>query len=69
MLAAGCQQRRVLPEELRAVLDVLPRAPRRRLIGQAVSDIAGGAQALSEIDSCGCAADTAYPPRPPGTSG
>ncbi|WP_285794499.1 hypothetical protein [Micromonospora sp. NBRC 107095] len=50
VLAAGCQQRRVLPEELRAVLDVLPRVPRRHLIGQTVGDIAGGAQALSEID-------------------
>ncbi|MEV4389394.1 DUF559 domain-containing protein [Micromonospora sp. NPDC049580] len=50
LLAAGCQQRRVLPEELDAVLDVLPRAPRRRLIRQAVADIAGGAQALSEIN-------------------
>ncbi|WP_433551302.1 endonuclease domain-containing protein [Micromonospora zamorensis] len=50
VLAAGCQQRRVLPEELQAVLDVLPRAPRRHLIQQAVDDIAGGAQALSEID-------------------
>ncbi|SIN40133.1 endonuclease domain-containing protein [Micromonospora cremea] len=50
LLAAGCQQRRVLPEELDAVLDVLPRAPRRRLIRQTVGDIAGSAQALSEID-------------------
>ncbi|MFG1654490.1 DUF559 domain-containing protein [Micromonospora sp. NPDC049275] len=50
VLAAGCQQRRVLPAELDAVLDVLPRAPRRRLIRQTVADIAGGAQALSEID-------------------
>ncbi|PWR10926.1 hypothetical protein DKT68_07445 [Micromonospora acroterricola] len=50
VLAAGCQQRRVLPDELDAVLAVLPRAPRRRLIGQTVADIAGGAQALSEID-------------------
>lgn len=50
VLAAGCQQRRVLPEELQAVLDVLPRAPRRHLIQQTVDDIAGGAQALSEID-------------------
>ncbi|MDG4810652.1 hypothetical protein O7634_28180 [Micromonospora sp. WMMD1120] len=50
VLAAGCQQRRALPGELRAVLDVLPRAPRRRLIAQAVADIAGGAEALSEID-------------------
>lgn len=50
MLAAGCQQRRVSPQELAAVLEVLPRAPRRRLIRQTVDDIAGGAQALSEID-------------------
>ncbi|MEG3635605.1 hypothetical protein [Micromonospora palythoicola] len=49
-LAAGCQQRRVLPEELAAVLDVLPRTPRRMLIRQTIDDIAGGAQALSEID-------------------
>ncbi|MET8527478.1 hypothetical protein [Micromonospora sp. NPDC005172] len=50
LLAAGCQQRRVLPEELAAVVDVLPRAPRRRLIRQTIADIAGGAQALSEIN-------------------
>ncbi|TCC00680.1 hypothetical protein E0H26_01390 [Micromonospora zingiberis] len=50
MIAAGCQQRRVLPEELAAVLDVLPRAPRRRLIRQTIDDVTGGAQALSEID-------------------
>ncbi|GIJ80310.1 hypothetical protein SAMN05443287_101450 [Micromonospora phaseoli] len=50
VLAAGCQQRRVLPEELAAVLDVLPRARRRALIRQTIDDIAGGAQALSEID-------------------
>ncbi|WP_431729078.1 hypothetical protein [Verrucosispora sp. TAA-831] len=50
VLAAGCQQRRVLPEEVAAVLDILPRAPRRSLIRQTVDDIAGGAQALSEID-------------------
>ncbi|MFG2064974.1 DUF559 domain-containing protein [Micromonospora sp. NPDC048871] len=50
IIAAGCQQRRVLPGELAAVLDVLPRAPRRLLIRQTIDDIAGGAQALSEID-------------------
>jgi very-short-patch-repair endonuclease len=49
-LAAACQQRRVLPAELAAVLDVLPRAPRRALIRRTLSDIAGGAQALSELD-------------------
>ncbi len=50
VLAAGCQQRRVLPEEVSAVLRRMPRAPRRRLIRQTIDDIAGGAQALSEID-------------------
>ncbi len=50
LLAAGCQQRRVRPEDLSAVLEVLPRAPRRQLIRRAVDDITGGAQALSEID-------------------
>ncbi|WP_245675487.1 endonuclease domain-containing protein [Micromonospora halophytica] len=50
LLAAGCQQRRVTPEEIRAVVDALPRAPRRALIRQTVADIAGGAEALSEIN-------------------
>ncbi|GIJ20503.1 hypothetical protein [Micromonospora lutea] len=50
VLASGCQQRRVLPEEVAAALQILPRAPRRRLIRQTIDDIAGGAQALSEID-------------------
>ncbi|MDI5943889.1 hypothetical protein QLR68_38340, partial [Micromonospora sp. DH15] len=50
VLAAGCQQRRVLPEEVAAVVEVLPRARRRHLVRRTVDDIAGGAQALSEID-------------------
>ncbi|MFF3852804.1 hypothetical protein [Micromonospora sp. NPDC002575] len=50
VLAAGCQQRRALPEEIAAVVEALPRARRRRLVRRAVDDIAGGAQALSEID-------------------
>ncbi len=49
-LASACQQRRVLPEEIEAVLDVLPRARRRGLLRQTVADIAGGAEALSELD-------------------
>ncbi|MEV0810119.1 hypothetical protein [Micromonospora sp. NPDC050200] len=57
-LAAGCQQRRVTPEEIRAVVDALPRAPRRQLIRQTVTDIAGGA-AGSTLS--GCAAGTAFP--------
>ncbi|MEV0330620.1 hypothetical protein AB0H63_29815 [Micromonospora echinospora] len=50
VLAVGCQQRRVLPEELRTMVTALPRAPRRQLIRQTIEDLAGGAEALSEID-------------------
>ncbi|MFG3419242.1 hypothetical protein [Micromonospora sp. NPDC048063] len=49
-LAAGCQQRRVTPDELSAVVEALPRARRRALIRQTVADISGGAEALSELD-------------------
>jgi hypothetical protein len=49
-LAAGCQQRRVTPTELREVVAALPKVRRRRLILETVADIEGGAQALSEID-------------------
>jgi hypothetical protein len=50
LLAAGCQQRKVTPEEIAATLERMPEIGRRALIRQTVSDIAGGAQALSEID-------------------
>ncbi|MFI9525692.1 endonuclease domain-containing protein [Micromonospora rosaria] len=50
ILAAGCQQRRVTTAELAAVLDRLPRARRRPLIRQTLADVAGGAEALSEIN-------------------
>nr|WP_239542806.1 DUF559 domain-containing protein [Micromonospora terminaliae] len=50
VLASACQQRRVLPEELAEVVDVLPRAPRRRLIRRTLADLAGGAEALSELN-------------------
>ncbi|WP_433286439.1 hypothetical protein [Micromonospora sp. CA-244673] len=50
VLASACQQRRVLPEEIEAVLAVLTRARRRDLVRRTVADIAGGAQALSELD-------------------
>ncbi|PTA42515.1 hypothetical protein [Micromonospora sp. RP3T] len=50
IVAAGCQQRRATPAELGAVLDRLPQARRRRLIRQTLHDVAGGAEALSEID-------------------
>jgi hypothetical protein len=53
MLAASCQQRRVTPERILAVLAVLTRVRRRALIRSTLADIAGGAEALSEIDLLG----------------
>ncbi|MCZ7435656.1 DUF559 domain-containing protein [Micromonospora sp. WMMC241] len=50
IVAAGCQQRRTTPAEIGAVLERLPRARRRQLIRQTLGDVAGGAEALSEID-------------------
>ncbi|MGH3683033.1 MAG: endonuclease domain-containing protein, partial [Natronosporangium sp.] len=50
ILAAGCQQRLVLPADLLAVVRRLPRPRRGRLIRQTLHDLAGGAEALSEID-------------------
>lgn len=50
LLAAGCQQRLVLPEELLAMVDRMPKARRRGLIRQTAHDLAGGPEALSEID-------------------
>ncbi|PZF85986.1 hypothetical protein [Micromonospora deserti] len=50
IVAAGCQQGRVTPAEIGAVLDRMPRARRRRVIAETVGDLAGGAEALSEID-------------------
>ena len=50
LLAAGCQQRKVTSAELTSVLDQMPQIHRRALIRQTIADIAGGAQALSEID-------------------
>ncbi|MDG4794179.1 hypothetical protein [Micromonospora sp. WMMD1082] len=50
ILAAGCQQRRTTPAEIGAVLERLSRARRRAVIRETLRDIAGGAEALSEID-------------------
>jgi hypothetical protein len=50
VLAAACQQRRVLPAEVADVLAVLPTVRRRALIRATLADIEGGAHALSEID-------------------
>ena len=50
VLAAGVQQRLVRPDDLRAVTARNPRRPRRAMISATLDDIAGGAQALSELD-------------------
>jgi very-short-patch-repair endonuclease len=50
VIAAGFQQRLVRADDLRAVLDRLPRARRRKLIAQTVADAAGGAHSVPELD-------------------
>jgi len=50
LVAAACQQRRVTPAEVGAVLSVMPRARRRGLVAETVRLAEGGATALSEID-------------------
>ena len=52
VLAAGVQQRLVRVEDLRKVLERRPGLGRRALIALTLSDIAGGAEALSELDFC-----------------
>jgi hypothetical protein len=50
VLAAGVQQGMARVDRLRAVVDRNERLYRRRLIIEALADIEGGAQALSELD-------------------
>ena len=50
VLAAGVQQRLVRVEDLATVVARNQRLPRRGLISNTLDDIAGGAQALSELD-------------------
>jgi hypothetical protein len=52
VLAAGVQQRLVRAEHLAAALARRGPVPRRALIRATLADIAGGAQALSELDFC-----------------
>jgi hypothetical protein len=49
-IVAACQQRRVTPDEVADVLAILPTVRRRALIRRTLTDVAGGAEALSEID-------------------
>jgi len=50
VLAAGVQQRLARPGDLTAVMTRNPRLARRAVILATLADIAGGAQALSELD-------------------
>jgi hypothetical protein len=50
VLAAGVQQRLVRPDQLEAALGRRPRLRRHALIAVTLADIAGGSQALSELD-------------------
>lgn len=50
VLAAACQQRKVRPDEIFEVLAARRGVPRLRTIEATMHDIAGGAQALSEIN-------------------
>jgi hypothetical protein len=50
VLAAGVQQRLVRPGDLMAVTARSPRLRRRQLIRETLGDVAGGAEALSELD-------------------
>lgn len=52
VLAAGVQQRLVRAEHLAVVLARRGPVPRRALMRATLADIAGGAQALSELDFC-----------------
>lgn len=62
ILAAGVQQRLVRVGDLAAVVVRLPRMPRRRVIVATLHDVAGGAQALSEIDFLALARTYRLPP-------
>ncbi|HET9082313.1 MAG TPA: DUF559 domain-containing protein [Trebonia sp.] len=50
VLAAGVQQRLVRPDDLTKVVDRMGALRRRKLIRETIGDIAGGSEALSELD-------------------
>jgi hypothetical protein len=50
VLAAGAQQRLVRPDDLHQVTSRIKTLHRRKLIKETIGDIAGGSQALSELD-------------------
>jgi very-short-patch-repair endonuclease len=52
VLAAGVQQRLIRASDLSRVVERRPRVPRRALMRATLADVAGGAEALSELDFC-----------------
>jgi very-short-patch-repair endonuclease len=52
ILAAGVQQRLIKTAELSGVVGRCRRVPRRALMRTTLADVAGGAEALSELDFC-----------------
>lgn len=52
ILAAGVQQRLIRVAELGTVVQYSRRVPRRALMRDTLADVAGGAEALSELDFC-----------------
>jgi very-short-patch-repair endonuclease len=52
ILAAGVQQRLIRAADLSGVIDHCQRVRRRGLIRATLADVAGGAEALSELDLC-----------------
>lgn len=50
ILAAACQQRLVVPSEILCLVERMPRLRRRALVRETARDLAGGPEALSEID-------------------
>ncbi len=52
VLAAGVQQRLVRAADLSAVVERWPHVHRRAIMRATLADVAGGAEALSELDFC-----------------
>jgi hypothetical protein len=52
ILAAGVQQRLIRIADLSTVVERCSRVPRRALMRATLADVAGGAEALSELDFC-----------------
>jgi hypothetical protein len=52
ILAAGVQQRLIRAADLSGIIEHCPRVRRRAIMRATLADVAGGAEALSELDLC-----------------